>query len=86
MDSEMELASHCPVEIPCQFNHKRVENSVQKGTAPQIKQAAVTMWVCIAIIAEERLSALKFQAPTDIGFMAPAPAHTSYRGDERRGR
>jgi hypothetical protein len=31
----MELASRCPVEIPHQFNQKRVENSVQKGTTIQ---------------------------------------------------
>jgi len=34
----MELASRCPAEIPHQFNQKRVENSVQKGTVLQVKQ------------------------------------------------
>jgi hypothetical protein len=41
MDSEMELASRCPAEIPCQFNHKRVENSVQKGTTIQAQREYV---------------------------------------------
>jgi hypothetical protein len=36
LDSEMELAPRLPSEIPCQFNHKGVEKSVQKGTALQV--------------------------------------------------
>jgi hypothetical protein len=41
MDAEMEFASRCPAEIPCQFNHKRVENSVQKGTNIQAQREYV---------------------------------------------
>lgn len=51
------------------------------------------MWVCIAIPADGRLSALKLQAPTDIGFVTrprqylePAvPVIRSFRAERGHG-
>ena len=38
MGSEMELPTHCPDEIPCQFDQKRGLKICTKGTALQLRQ------------------------------------------------
>ena len=60
MDSEMELAPRCPAEIPCQFNRKRAENSVQKGTAPQAQREYVHS---VSVLWPEHLAPLMDRDP-----------------------
>ncbi len=60
MGSEMELPTRCPAEIPCQFDHKRgLKIHAKVDSSPGYGSMPWAVWICAAILAERRLSALE---------------------------